>query len=109
MKIQSTYKELLKIDQDIIQQMDISPAFALFNRNKIKRFKQDNAVRLKILADTINELMESHVNKDPKGVFKQLVMPQGQPNRWDFKSIENAAVFRKDLDSFLSKEISISI
>lgn len=109
MKIQSTYKELLNIDQDIIQQMDISPAFALFNREKIKRFKQDNAVRLKILADTINELMESHVNKDSKGTFKQIVTPQHEPNRWDYKSDENAAVFKKDLDLFLSKEIQIII
>lgn len=109
MKIQSTYKELLNIDQDIIYQVKSSPAFSVFNREKIKCFKQDNSVRLKILAETINELMEMHVNKDSKGSFKQIVVPEGMQNRWDFISEENAAVFKKDLDLFLSKEISISI
>lgn len=109
MKIQSTYKELMNIDQDIVFQMNNSPAFSVFNREKIKRFKQENAVRLKILADTVNELMESHVNKDSKGTFKQIVTPEGQPNRWDFISDENAAMFNKDLESFLAKEISIVI
>jgi len=109
MKQQSTYKELMNIDQDIRIQMSASPAFVLFNREKIKRFQQDNAVRLKMLADTINELMESHVSKDSKGKFKQIVAPEGQLNRWDFISDENAAVFNKDLEAFLKKEIQISI
>lgn len=109
MKIRSTYKELLDIDQDVTYWMNQSHAFAVFNRGKIKQFKQDNAIKLKILADTVNELMESHVNKDSKKNFKQIVTPEGQPNRWDFKSDENAAMFKKDLDLFLSKEIQISI
>ena len=109
MKIQSTYKNLMAIDQDIVYQMNTFPSFSIFNREKIKRFKQDNAIRLRILSDTITELMESHVNKDEKKLFKQIVAPEGMPNKWDFKSEEDAAVFNKELQSFLGKEIQIDI
>lgn len=99
----------MAIDQDIVYQVNNFPSFSIFNREKIKRFKQDNAIRLRILADTINELMESHVNKDDNKAFKQIVSPQGMPNRWDFKSPEDGDVFKKEIDSFLAKEIQIDI
>lgn len=100
---------MMAIDQDIVYQMNTFPSFSIFNREKIKRFKQDNAVRLKILTDTINELMESHVNKDEKKLFKQIAGTGGMPNKWDFKSPEDEAVFNKEIESFLSKEILIDI
>jgi hypothetical protein len=109
MRKDSTYKELMALDQDVKRQMQYSPAFVAFNRDKINHFAERNKVRLKILEENINSLMETHVNKDEKGVFKQIVAPSGMPNRWDFKSNEDAAMFKKDLETFLAIQIEIFI
>lgn len=108
MKTNSTYKELMDIDMDVRRLMS-SPAFVVFNRQKIKNFQQSNAIRLKLLANTVNELMETHIKKNDKGEFQQKIKVEGQPNSWDFLSEADGENFRLRLDDFLSKSIEIII
>lgn len=61
-----TYGELSALEQDIRRQQQISPAFVIFNKEKIRRFYQQNNLRLKILQDTIKDLVSKHVLHDEK-------------------------------------------
>ncbi len=109
MKISATYKELMDLDQDIRQQMSMSPSFRVFNREKIKRFYNENKVSQKILGDTINALMELHVRKDEKGHFKQIKNIGGAPATWDCKSEDDASDFTRSLGLFLKKSIEMIV
>ena len=109
MKIIATYKELMDLDQDIRQQMSVSLAFGFFNREKIKRFYNENKVYQKILGDTINELMKLHVRKDEKGHFKQIKSIGGAPATWDCKSDDDADDFKREVDLFLQKSIEMIV
>ncbi len=64
MKTNITYAYLTALEQDILRQSQISPAFNLFHREKIKRFYQDNQLRLKIMNDTMQGLVKKYVLHD---------------------------------------------
>jgi len=107
MRQTGTYQDLTDLERDINIQANQSPIFTVFNRDKIKRFFQENKQRLTIVKGKIDALMERHVHKDEKGVFKQKIKPEGQPNSWDFKSDEDQDAFQKAMEELMSKTIEI--
>jgi hypothetical protein len=67
MKLDSNYGVLNNILTDVAHQSNVSPAFALFNRDKIKRFHQLNQYRIERLGKEQDKLVDQYVKKDEEG------------------------------------------
>jgi len=103
-----TYGQLQAIINDINRQCTQSPAFELFNREKIKRFYQQNAIRIQSLHDRRNKIFEANVKKDEKGEHYLQVDVDGKKD-WDFISDEHKAVFEKETAEFLTLTFKINL
>lgn len=60
MRQQMTNYQLMLLRDDISRQSKESPAFAIFNKEKINRFFNQNAISLKILASRTAEIKKKH-------------------------------------------------
>lgn len=107
MKQHGTYRDLTNLERDIKYQCSISPVFQVFNREKIKRFYQENTGRLSYISKTVSALMEEHIIKDEKGIFQQHVKPEGMDNGWKYKTEEDEKKFAEAMESVMTKSIEI--
>jgi len=60
MRKQMTNYQLMLLRDDINKQANESPAFAIFNQEKISRFFNKNAITLKILSTKVADIKKEH-------------------------------------------------
>ncbi len=61
-----TYGYLWNVHQDILRQCKQSPAFQLFNHNKIREFNSINGMRLQHIKEQLQLLVEKYVLHEEK-------------------------------------------
>ena len=104
----SNYKELLQIDNDIQIQMK-SPAFELFNREKIKRFYNLNKLRLNILKTKLAAMMTEHIRTDDTtGEFMKINVGDGVEH-WLFKTDADKEEYEAKWIALMSHGVEIHI
>lgn len=108
---QLTYADLNDIEQDIQLQQRRSPAFSLFNREKIKRFYQQNRVRLQVLSDTMKKLITEYVlhEDDEKGNPKPVTHEVEGQLQYKFIDEEKEEEYEAKAKEFMNMSIEIHI
>lgn len=100
MKINVTYGQLFNIRKDILEQMKVHPSFEFFNREKIKKFYNENGSRLEAIDAIMKDCMESHIEKDEHGRYKF----DDSLNAWIYKSNTDKELAESKMKALLSKE-----
>lgn len=105
MTLHGTYQELIVLEADIEKQQKNSPAFAFFNRDKIKNFYSKNKLRISTAKAKLNEMMDEHiVVKD--GVF-QKTLNEKREEVWLFKTEADKAEYQAKLEALMTRAIEI--
>lgn len=84
-----------------------SPAFAIFLGQKVKRFKEQNRMRIQALEDNCVALINKHVLKDDKG-NPEMMLADGK-NKFRFKSDEDEKEYEKEYTVLMGKQFDIYI
>lgn len=77
-----TNRQLSAILADIQMWENNSPAFAIFMKEKIKRFRQQNHLRIQSLQDEFQKLIDKHVQKTPDGQPEIMALKDKQKFRF---------------------------
>lgn len=106
MTLQITYNDLMLLERDIYEQMK-SPAFKIFNQDKIKRFFQLNSMRLNAMHETMNALIKKHVLHDEKD--KPVTFEENGAMRYKFKNNDDETIYKEEAEKFLSRTIKLDL
>ena len=102
------YHALWQLEQDIDRQMEKSPAFALFNREKIKRFGMQNQHRLSVMHKQMDTLRDTYVKKDDEGVLMTKSDDSGK-KVWVFEDEETEKKYLAEWNEFMQITFDIHI
>ena len=103
----STYQQLLIIERDIQKQSQYSPAFAVFNANKIKDFYQRNQMHLKVANEKLNAMMEDHIAKDEEGKWR--TEEKDGSKFFVCKTDEDYNLYKEKYDALMARNVTIVI
>lgn len=106
MKIDGNYALLHLLNNDINLQSQRSPAFALFNKEKIRRFQQLNEYRLRLLDKNHTALVKKYVQHDEEGKPKTQKNDKGG-EEYLYESEEKKDQHTKEHEEFMSQGIDI--
>lgn len=96
-----TYKDLLMILLDIQNYQQTSPAFMVFNAPKIKRFYEQNRLRIDALNRNMSTLAEKHVKKTSEGRYS--IVKVNGIDEYEFENDEDKLAYGKEYNEFMSK------
>ena len=99
MERNATYHTLLTIQREIAEYSKNSLSFALFNEEKIKRFKKCNDLQLQIANGEVRELFDACVKKDDKGNYI-VIQQEGKEETYEFYSPEDEKIFNEKVQRF---------
>lgn len=110
MQQQCSYGQLGVIIKNIEHQASISPAFELFNREKIKRFFTQNAIRINIFKEKQHKLFSENIEvvKDPKGDYYKTIEVDGK-QQWEYISDDHKKTFEEETEKFMQLTFSINL
>ncbi len=108
MRQQINYQDLAFLNEDIERQMSYSPAFSLFNRDKIHQFKNSTKLRSQVLTDEIKYLEDVYVKKDEEGKPMLQKNEETKTEEYLYDSEEQRAAHKKELNDFLSITFQIN-
>jgi hypothetical protein len=107
MKVKINYNQLNKIDLDT-KNLSENSAFSVFLADKIKRFYQNNAIRLNVMEEKMKELIVKYVlhddNKKPvtKNDEKGILV-------YDFADEETRNSYLEEMNKFMSTVFEIEV
>jgi len=107
MQILRNYEYLLSISADIEKQVNASPSFGAFNKDKIDAFYSNNREQLDEASGIINGLLDEYVQKDEKG--KPLSIGFNGHTNWAFKNSEAAKLYHEEYQAFIKLSVTIYI
>lgn len=102
-----TYHQLYILLLDIQNWQASSPAFALFNSQKIKRFYEQNNLRIQVLNKKLSELTDKYVKKTGDG--KLSVVKVNGRDEYEFETEENKIEYGKAFEEFMSRSLEFHI
>lgn len=110
MKKQCTYAQLGVYLRDIEKQVTESPAFELFNHEKINRFYTLNKERIGIYNETHHKIFTENVNIAhlPDGDIYNTIDVNGI-KEWDFKSPDHKTAFEEATAVFINLSFTIQL
>ncbi len=100
-----TYRELENTANDISQQMEVSPAFKLFNKEKISRFFDRNRNRLEIIIEKRKELISLYV-KHERG--QPVTIESDGVQVYDFDDNENKEKYMAAINEFMNRTLDLN-
>lgn len=109
-----TYGQLGSILTDIEKQVKTSAAFEILNDAKIKRFHQQNAMRINVYYKKRKEIAELYVLKDDAGNYQTKEIPDEDPSKpstthYDFIDDAHKESFESESKEFLSRTFDLFI
>src|SRR5688572_7421410 len=110
--METTYHQLRAIAMDVDQQRKSSPAFAAFNKEKIRRFFDQNQFRLSAMNEGILKIAKKHCELDVDGnPMTHEVKKKGKPTSVEYKFKDAAAekAYNEEYDHFMSTSFRIHI
>jgi len=102
------YQQLRDLENDIDMQRKSSPAFAFFNADKIKRFYQNNVLRITVMKDTIAKLQKQYAKVNLKGEPETIINSQGV-TEITFNSEADKEEFNLKYNNFISTTFEIKL
>lgn len=103
----ATNNQLLALEADIQQLSSSSPAFFFFNKEKIRRFYQQNAINLKIIQQKMAGFIEKYVVHDEKNQPK--TEDKDGQTVYVFACEDDEFEYRNETSDFLNRSIFIEI
>jgi hypothetical protein len=104
-KRKTTFHELYTLVNDMAGQTKRSPAFALFFKGRIQRFRDDNASQIRNLEAKVSNLVKQYVMADENNnALTEVVDGQTQ---YKFFTVEARDAYLKELNHFLKQETTI--
>lgn len=102
-----TNSQLLALETDIQKQMQSSAAFFFFNKEKVRRFYQQNAISLSILNKKMAAAVEKYVvHKDEK---PETATDKDGVLIYVFNSDEDEKKYRDETAEFLNRTVKIEL
>lgn len=106
MRTDITNNALMALEVDIQNQVKASPAFYYFNKEKLKRFYQQNGHLLRIINDRMAEYIKKYVvHEDEKPVTEK----KDEGEVYVFTSTEAEEKYRAETAEFLNRTVKIEL
>jgi hypothetical protein len=99
-----TNKDLLDIRVDIDRMLQ-QPAFAIFLGPKVKRFMEQNKLRIDMMIAGCQNLIDKHVVKNDKGAPEFVAYKES--HKFRFKSDEDEQEYIKAYDELMAKSFDV--
>lgn len=106
MRQQITNNQLLALEADIQHQMSTSPAFVFFNKEKVRRFYQQNNLNLKVINDKMNGFIKKYVQHE--GDEPKTEEKDGQ-KVYVFGCEDDEQAYRNETAEFLNRSIYVEV
>ena len=108
MKVQSNYMELLLIRNDINSNLKTSPAFRLFNIQKINSFFKNNIMRINIADEKLREMQQKFIKHDDQGEPVK-IETKGDLAMYEYNSDEDKIAYHALYNEFMKRDIILEI
>lgn len=96
----ANYQQLLMILIDLQKLQSTSPALTFLMQAKIKRFYEQNNLRIQSLKKNMDEIAEKHVKKTENGKLSTIKV--NGSDEYEFESDEQKAAYGKAYNDFMS-------
>lgn len=105
MTMHLTNANLTSILNDIDHWMRTSPAWTIFMGSKVKRFNEQNQLRINSLKKDFATLIDKHVMKDEKGNPEMMAFQN--TSKFRFKSDEDEKAYEEAYKALMDKSFDV--